>query len=292
MKPYLDLLRDIVENGVDCPDRTGTGRRRVFGRQIRFSLKDDKLPLVTTRKVFTRGMIEETLWFIKGQSNANLLSESGVKIWDDWKVEKEDVRQWLLERGVIPANSTEEYIEELIKNNFQSALGEIGPIYGPNWRRWQRNMDRWMASRAPTSHLVRSLASDHAAQFDKEYQNYLDLTQKQIDMMKQLPEEQRPQIDPRVLTQEQFNGELSKTFIDQMQELIEGLKARPYSARHIVTSWNPDHIPTEGVSPEMNVMDGFGALAPCHVLQQYYVLPPEVEGGKPRISLLMFQRSH
>jgi thymidylate synthase len=79
--------------------------------------------------------------------------------------------------------------------------------------------------------------------------------------------------------------------IDQMQELINNLRKRPFSSRHIVSSWIPSFQPFEELSPEENVILGKGALAHCHAFQQYLVLPPDVEGGKPRLSLLMYQRS-
>ena len=86
MKQYLDLLRDISENGTDKSDRTGTGTRSVFGRQIRMDLSKG-FPLLTTKKVFLRGIIHELLWFLKGDTNIKYLVDNDVKIWNEWPYE-------------------------------------------------------------------------------------------------------------------------------------------------------------------------------------------------------------
>jgi thymidylate synthase len=167
MKQYLDLMRHVLDHGHEKSDRTGTGTRSVFGYQMRFDLAAG-FPLLTTKKLHTRSIIHELLWFLRGDTNINYLKDNGVSIWDDWA----------------------------------DTDGNLGPVYGHQWRHWP--------------------AKD--------------------------------------------GGE-----IDQITQLIEGLKNNPDSRRHIVSAWNPTDI------PEMK-------LPPCHALFQFYVA-----GGK--LSCQLYQRS-
>ena len=176
MKPYLDLMRHVLENGVTKADRTGTGTRSVFGWQLRFDLADS-FPLLTTKKLHLRSIIHELLWFLQGNTNIRYLKDNGVRIWDDWADEN----------------------------------GDLGPVYGYQWRHWKTPDGRE---------------------------------------------------------------------IDQIAQLVEGLKKNPDSRRHIVTAWNPADVDRM-------------ALPPCHAFFQLYVAPasPSDADSRPKLSCQLYQRS-
>lgn len=139
MRQYLDLLRDIQENGVEKSDRTGTGTKSVFGRQMRFDLSEG-FPAVTTKKLFLRGIIHELLWFLHGSTNIKYLVDNDVHIWDEWpyraylKQQNKDVPDTKSEEW---ANGLKEFVDN-IKNDseFAEKYGELGPVYGYQWRHW------------------------------------------------------------------------------------------------------------------------------------------------------------
>ena len=167
MKQYLELLQHVYDHGTKKGDRTGTGTRSVFGWQMRFNLNDG-FPLLTTKKVHTRSIFHELLWFLRGETNIAYLHEHGVSIWDEWADEQ----------------------------------GDLGPVYGSQWRSWKTDDGK---------------------------------------------------------------------SIDQISELVDGIKNNPNSRRHIVSAWNVGEIDKM-------------ALPPCHSLFQFYV-------ADNTLSCQLYQRS-
>lgn len=139
MRQYLDLLQDIMDNGTEKSDRTGTGTKSVFGRQLRFDLSEG-FPAVTTKKLFLRGIIHELLWFLQGDSNIEYLVKNDVHIWDEWPF-----KAWLQRTGQeVPAVGSDEWNEKIASfreqiktdHEFAREYGELGPVYGYQWRHW------------------------------------------------------------------------------------------------------------------------------------------------------------
>ncbi len=121
MRQYLDLLRTIRETGLAKGDRTGTGTLSIFGHQMRFDLRDG-FPLVTTKKLHIRSIVHELLWFLQGDTNIDYLRDNGVRIWDEWATEE----------------------------------GELGPVYGRQWRRWPAADGRTVDQIAEAVELLRT----------------------------------------------------------------------------------------------------------------------------------------
>lgn len=198
MRTYLTYLEDILENGTEHTDRTGTGTRRVFGRQLRFDLTEG-FPLLTTKRVWMRGVTEELLWFLRGETNIQSLVRAGVSIWTDWPL-----KRYRTETGDdISQDAFESRIAE--NDDFAEKWGDLGPVYGKQWR--------------------------------------------------------------------DFEGPERR--IDQIEQLLRGLREQPHSRRHLVSAWHP---------PQLEDM----ALPPCHYAFQCFV---EGEPGNGRLSLMWQQRS-
>ncbi len=121
MKQYLDLLKYILDNGTDKHDRTGTGTRSVFGYQMRFNLADG-FPLLTTKKLHLKSIIHELLWFLNGDTNVRYLQENGVRIWNEWA----------------------------------DADGNLGPIYGHQWRHWRDYDGGFIDQMAEAIHTIKT----------------------------------------------------------------------------------------------------------------------------------------
>src|SRR3989338_5789364 len=131
---YLNLLEDILENGTwKVSHSTGVKLKSVFGRQIRFDLSKG-FPLLTTKKVFLRGIIHELIWFLSGSSNIKYLVENNVHIWDEWAYKK---YQWANDTRSAKQLSYEEFINKIqTDKKFLEKWGELGPVYGVQWRKW------------------------------------------------------------------------------------------------------------------------------------------------------------
>lgn len=128
MKQYKELLERVLAEGKKKEDRTGTGTISVFGHQMRFRL-DDGFPLLTTKKVFLKGIIHELLWFIKGETNIKYLVDNGVKIWNEWPYEI------FKKSDAFNGESLEEFVEKVrTDDEFARAHGNLGPVYGKQWR--------------------------------------------------------------------------------------------------------------------------------------------------------------
>ncbi|RJQ36299.1 thymidylate synthase [Candidatus Microgenomates bacterium] len=152
---YLNLLQDILDNGVDKPVfNNEVTSRSVFGRQIRFDLSKG-FPLLTTKKVFLKGVIHELLWFLKGDSNIKYLVDNGVHIWDEWAYKRFKEAQnskfnppaggqnskWRKELEFI--KTADEFIQKIKEDSiFAKDWGELGPVYGSQWRKWKASDGR------------------------------------------------------------------------------------------------------------------------------------------------------
>jgi thymidylate synthase len=197
----LDLMRQVWTTGSERRDRTGVGTRALFGALLRFDLSDGTVPLLTTKRVWWKSAVKELVWFLAGETNIRPLVEQGVHIWTDWP----------------QARHARETGEQLGRDEFEARIladeafalkwGDLGPVYGKQWRRWL--------------------------------------------------------------------GPDGRTH-DQIEALVEGLKANPASRRHIFTGWNVAEL-------------GQMALPPCHMTYQYFVEPREQ--GPDRLSGILYQRS-
>jgi thymidylate synthase len=184
MIEYHNLLRHVLENGKFKGDRTGTGTYSVFGAQTRFDLRDG-FPVLTTKKLHLKSIIYELLWFLRGETNVNWLRERGVTIWDEW-ADKE--------------------------------TGELGPVYGKQWRHW-----------------VKRSRPRKPADFENSGPTLFDLNEFEAEPVAAIS------TGARVRT-----GEWG---IDQVQEVINQIKKNPNSRRLIVSAWNVADIDSMALPP-------------------------------------------
>ena len=137
---YLNLLKDILENGaIKHEFNTGIELKSVFGRMLRFDLSQG-FPLLTTKKVFFRGILHELLWFIKGDSNIKYLVDNDVHFWDDWAYKS---YKKAMDEGKVSQMTQEEFAQKIKDEaEFAKQWGELGPVYGRQWRKWKASDGR------------------------------------------------------------------------------------------------------------------------------------------------------
>jgi thymidylate synthase len=195
MRQYHELMDRVLREGIDKSDRTGTGTRSVFGHQMRFDLAEG-FPMVTTKKLHLKSILHELIWFISGDTNIRYLCQNGVRIWDDWPFATYS------KSADYDGIDMKEFAARITSDtDFAAKWGDLGPVYGYQWRFWP----------GP-------------------------------------------------------NGP-----VDQLRDVLEGIRRNPDGRRHIVSAWNPGYI------DQM-------ALPPCHAFFQFYV----VDG---KLSCQLYQRS-
>lgn len=128
---YLDLMRRVLERGDERLDRTGVGTRSLFGEMLRFDLSGGQVPILTTKKVFWKTAVREMLWFLTGRTDLRSLLQQNVRIWSDWPLAK-------YREASGHAISQKDFEDRILADDdFSARWGELGPIYGKQWRRWQ-----------------------------------------------------------------------------------------------------------------------------------------------------------
>lgn len=275
-----NLLADIMENGYDHGDRTGVGRRSVQGRMIRYDISGGKVPVTTTRKAPVKGATREMLCFIAGITNVEKMRMEGVSFWDQWAVTPEAIEAFVENRVVpmmvdIPEDQRPFAIDQAKKEFTAHFNNSIGPMYGAMWRN------------APVSNSGK-----------QPYHMYPDIPESEIPSDKWpgikeiLDEEENVKGSPLDAGERQYLiKQIYYSTGDQLNELLRNLKHRPFSSRLCATAWVPEFVPFETFTPEENVLLGRNALAACHAFFQLLVKPPKEEGGKKRLTMVMYQRS-
>jgi thymidylate synthase len=195
MRQYHELMERVLREGSDKSDRTGTGTRSVFGHQMRFDLTEG-FPMITTKKLHLKSILHELIWFISGDTNIRYLCQNGVRIWDDWPFATYS------KSADYDGIDIKEFAARIASDaDFAAKWGDLGPVYGFQWRFWP----------GP-------------------------------------------------------NGP-----VDQLRDVLEGIRSNPDGRRHIVSAWNPGYI-------------GQMALPPCHAFFQFYV-------ADGKLSCQLYQRS-
>lgn len=276
MKQYLELIKDIIENG-ECIspelERTGAGTKSVFGRMIRFDISEGRMPLVTTRKIRFDHVFYETMFFLKGMTDVTWLRERGVNFWDDWASTEDSFRDLMkdfFEKGYLPGpHDLDFHINSALMNpDGPPPMNSIGPMYGNLWRYWPL-----------ASTLLSKLELDR-----------LKLEDIPADVLENIKNHFAAFEIPKEELETKYKCAYLST-VDQIGMLIKNLKEDPYSRRHVVTAFNPSLGSIPGIHPNQQAFLGKGALYPCHIMFQVNVRPPRSENGKKRLSLKLTMRS-
>jgi thymidylate synthase len=228
---YIELLKDILENGVRKNTRNGEVLS-VFGRSIRYKFKDGKFPLLTTKKMAWKSLATELVWFLRGDTNIKYLVDNGCHIWDG-DCFANYVRNFTKYVDSLPENSETEFIINKDKfinkiktdDEFANKWGDLGPIYGKQWRSW--------GGKNVTNYDLKDVKGSDQHRVLKAIENGEDVTKYGVKI------------------------EYQNNSIDQIQNLINELKTNPDSRRLLVTAWNPTDLPDQ-------------VLPPCHYGFQVY----------------------
>ena len=177
-RQYTDLLQDILDNGVQKGDRTGTGTISVFGRQIRHKMSDG-FPLLTTKKMPFKTIVTELLWFLRGDTNIKYLVDNNCHIWDG-DAYKRYMNNWDKELPRIGPCTQEEFINKIkTDDKFAKQWGELGPIYGKQWRKWKRYRKVEDIEHKETLHII----------------DYIDQIANSINLLKTDPDSRRNRVN-------------------------------------------------------------------------------------------------
>ena len=282
MKNYLSLMNRIMTEGIICKDRTGVGRQKIFGTQLRFRMADG-FPMLTTNPVPFKNPVQELLWMIHGSSDNKILNAANVNIWNQWAVKEKDIDDFVA-KYFGKSKDNESFMDAAKASLRKDRLGDIGPIYGPSWRFAPVHALSPLFPQVNEDHFASDMLERIKLSFEKDLKDAFDAVK-----------QQNPDKPDEEIKDNLWKSYLQRMYyaqVDQLQNLIYNLKHRPFSSRLVISTWIPSNLPFEELSPEENVLLGKGALAPCHVLQQYIVLPAENEADKPKLSLMLSQRSH
>jgi thymidylate synthase len=257
MYNYLNLMSDILLKGNVRDDRTGVGTKGLFNASLRYDLREG-FPLVTTKKVYFKGIVHELLWFLKGDTNTQYLLDNDVHIWDGWALNQEYL------------DGFDSYPSEVIKAGLV-ALGK-NPNVVPSITQYAT--DKFIEK---VGYKYVNLGGKATKIFD----NYNEYVRKIVlDKYPELTDTYLPH--PPVNSLGPVYGKMFRAYptvdhlgnvieIDQLTEVVKQLKEKPFSRRHIVNLWHPGLAPDESITPKANVLIGKQALAPCHFLLQFYV---------------------